>query len=220
MKSEQQPTSGDTTESAGALLERRPSRMDVHTLQTPADVKIRIYAGVTDIIKAVTTGRMPRGRYEINTEYWQYNHIASLDADRLEMEITDLLRADDEKEVESFLSGMTAAFSHPPIGPVWKVEKRLIPPGRTGYLYSMDDLDGTGSGRKMGLLFEVEDGKVKAISWYKTWTPPDGMITDAFPRTVILTRVRNGGQPSTDPSHIVPGVSWCHTLMGAQSDAT
>lgn len=204
---------------ADATQHRRPH---VKPRQTPPDVKIRIVDGLNEIIKMAGVGGVSIGRYSGNTEYWRWGSQADLGGVR-SMQLVAGVLGTTEEAVDAFFAPFTNELTHPRViqASDWLKGAREIPFGRTGHLFCAADPDD--DTKKIALLVEQSrPGVIEALAWYKTWIRADSQIWGASSavETLAFERVTDdAGNPSTDPRHITPDVTWYHTVMGSSAPA-
>lgn len=181
--------------------------------QTPPDVKVIIAkADGTPLIKMVAIGPTAPGTgYSADREYWRTaatNVLADFDVDSLRFTFEKLPAGYTESDIDAFFGTWTTnAIVSPRVGVSWIPRRRADIVGRSVYLFAMPDPESPH--HNVGILMELADSgsyPLRAVAYYKTWSPPSGEVFPARATSFVasLTRAKTAANAvSTDPVDMV-----------------
>lgn len=196
------------------------------TFQTPPEVKIRIQASNTDIIRLASMGSTrDLGGFLRDREYWRQCAFTSNTFDGA-LTLTSNPFANDEGEASLRDTFFTTTAPWPVMAldvsrtnATWNNSERSVPAGRNAFLYEMAHPDG-GTNPAMGVLFELDQrtNLLLAVVFYvaASWTsPPSSPLWNTkegspFPLTLSKKDSIRTKELPDPPS----GKSWWHTVMG------
>lgn len=181
-------------------------------LQTPPDVKIIIAkTDGTPLIKMVAIGPTAVGSYAADREYWRHgatNVLADFDVDSLRFTFEKLPASYTASDIDTFFGTWTTnAIVASRVGVSWIPRRRADTAGRNLYLFAMPDPESPH--HSVGILMELNDASpypLRAVAYYKTWSPPNGEVFPARATSFVasLTRAKTAGNAvSTDPVDMV-----------------